>query len=659
MAAPMDTSQNLSGPEWMVEKAQKCVRTDLFASKSLLITARSLYPRNFRIQFEAYKIEKSAKKTTEGAAILLDMFQHFFDEPVLQDELQALTTALQSDSQDSSVTILRDMFDSFPPKAKYDILQKSSEYAKNMIEKSRCKLLLMKHFSEAISLYGVSLAESLIDCEKAEGEKSALNPYRNLLVCEVLPLVIANKQIDVPLKFYAKWLQKSMAYYLSYITHPPRKHDQLGSSTPVLTSPGLNSPPSTKVSGYTRPGFEGAPIEGSVDGWEKMHEMIVKIAEKCGWNLQAIPKISGSVTSRFQHISECYRQQPADSPAVNKSIFYSTVLLFLKTAFFYASTVDAESFASTSIGHPTALLLLEDLNARLKSKKHKHKHKKMRLDENDIPLDSDSSDDPGLSSIPANLKVNKSYGVTPELIENFETAVDCWKLLYANEYLEKDFNWLLHRWKADKWLWLTSFQTDMMIFKGDFAQALRMLQEKHKQMSSMPLAEVAKNKLKILLQMAACHFRLGQFSSACEMTLDAVNLMPSSENPVTKPTAPEKPAHASKYTRMLFLLPVTGRELLPYCIHLLLQCYKKKSFHHHNTKDDKALGHMIVLMQYDWPKEESFFADAVKKIRKQGTFTYPLFFRFIINIDILEEFAFLATEEGGPVELDLLPLTQR
>ncbi|XP_071943294.1 integrator complex subunit 10-like isoform X2 [Antedon mediterranea] len=599
----MDVSQSLSGPEWMVEKAQKCLRTDLFASKSLLITARSLYPRNFRIQFEAYRIEKSARKTAEGAAILLDMFQHFFDEPVLQDELQALIVALQSESQDPSIVILRDMFDSFPSKAKYDILQKTS-------------------------------------------------------VCEVLPLVIANKQIEVPIKFYAKWLQKSMAYYLSYITQPPRKHEQLA-TTPVLTSPTHNASSPMKSPCYSRPGFDGPPKEGASDSWEKMHELIIKIAEKCGWNLHVIPKMTGSVSSRFQHLSECHRQQPSDAPAVSKSIFYSTVLLFLKTAFTYASTVDSEAFASTNIGHSTSLLLLEDLNAKLKSKKHKHKHKKLRLDENDIPLDSDSSDDPGLSSIPANLKVNKSYGITPELIENFETGIDCWKLLYANEYFEKDLNWLLHRWKADTWQWLTSFQTDMMIFKGDFSQALRMLQEKHKQMSSMPLAEVAKDKLKILLQMAACHFRLAQFSSACEMTLDAVSLMPSSETSVSKAVQPEKPSHTSKYTRMLLLLPVTGRELLPYCINLLLQCYKKKSFHHHSTKDDKALGHMIVLMQYNWPKEESLFSDAIKKIRKQGTFTYSLFFKFIINIDILEEFAFLATEEAGQIEIDLLPPAQR
>ena len=36
---------------------------------------------------------------------------------------------------------------------------------------------------------------------------------------------------------------------------------------------------------------------------------------------------------------------------------------------------------------------------------------------------------------------------------------------------------------------------------------------------------------------------------------------------------------------------------------------------------------------------------------------YPSFFSYVINVDILEEFAYLRTPEGGRITLDILPVT--
>ncbi|KAI0219373.1 Integrator complex subunit 10 [Lamellibrachia satsuma] len=68
---------------------------------------------------------------------------------------------------------------------------------------------------------------------------------------------------------------------------------------------------------------------------------------------------------------------------------------------------------------------------------------------------------------------------------------------------------------------------------------------------------------------------------------------------------------------------------------------------------------MIVLLQYDWPRYEDLFGDCLNKIRKQGSFTYNIFFNYVINIDILEEFAYLKTLEGGKVNLDILPISTK
>ena len=62
--------------------------------------------------------------------------------------------------------------------------------------------------------------------------------------------------------------------------------------------------------------------------------------------------------------------------------------------------------------------------------------------------------------------------------------------------------------------------------------------------------------------------------------------------------------------------------------------------------DDRALGHLIVVSQYAWPKYSNLFLDVVKRIQRQGAFTYHAFFSYVVNVDILEEFAFLRTPEG-------------
>lgn len=104
---------------------------------------------------------------------------------------------------------------------------------------------------------------------------------------------------------------------------------------------------------------------------------------------------------------------------------------------------------------------------------------------------------------------------------------------------------------------------------------------------------------------------------------------------------------------------------------------------------------MVVLLQYDWPQGEMLFLKAIEKICQQGSFQYENFFNYVTSIlcfsslmnrgrksefvnkiiqitslcsllvsinscllsdiDMLEEFAYLRTPEGGRIQLELLP----
>lgn len=76
------------------------------------------------------------------------------------------------------------------------------------------------------------------------------------------------------------------------------------------------------------------------------------------------------------------------------------------------------------------------------------------------------------------------------------------------------------------------------------------------------------------------------------------------------------------------------------------------------TDPDLVIGHMIVLLQFDWPLEEELFNNLVDKIRQKGAFSYTLFQNYVITVDILEEFMYLSTEQGGAVPLDIMPAAQ-
>ena len=45
--------------------------------------------------------------------------------------------------------------------------------------------------------------------------------------------------------------------------------------------------------------------------------------------------------------------------------------------------------------------------------------------------------------------------------------------------------------------------------------------------------------------------------------------------------------------------------------------------------NDLTVGHLLVLLQYDWPKNEKLFCDIIRKIQQQGRFQYKSFMQYI------------------------------
>lgn len=50
------------------------------------------------------------------------------------------------------------------------------------------------------------------------------------------------------------------------------------------------------------------------------------------------------------------------------------------------------------------------------------------------------------------------------------------------------------------------------------------------------------------------------------------------------------------------------------------------------------MGHALVLLQLDWPLEQTMTEKIFSLIRNRENFTYLVYSKYIINIDIVEEF---------------------
>ncbi|XP_051505986.1 integrator complex subunit 10-like [Myxocyprinus asiaticus] len=158
-----------------------------------------------------------------------------------------------------------------------------------------------------------------------------------------------------------------------------------------------------------------------------------------------------------------------------------------------------------------------------------------------------------------------------------------------------------------------------------------------------------------VIQQASCHYALGEYRMACEKLLEVVSgLMPQNQEMMKSSEEHRKPLNKpGKVRNDLRLIPCTSKSVLPFCLQLMLACFKLRAFT--DNRDDLALGHVIVLLQHDWPQAENLFLKAVDMICQQGNFQYENFFNYVINIDMLEEFVYLCTTEGGRVQLELLP----
>ncbi|XP_040827233.1 integrator complex subunit 10 isoform X2 [Ochotona curzoniae] len=644
--------------EFLVQRARELVPHDLWAAKAWLITARSLYPADFNIQYEMYTLERNAERTATAGRLLYDMFVNFPDQPVVWREINIITSALRNDSQDKQTQFLRSLFETLPGRVQCEMLLKVTEQCFNTLERSEMLLLLLRRFPETVVQHGVGLGEALLEAETIEEQESPVNCFRKLFVCDVLPLIINNHDVRLPANLLYKYLNKAAEFYINYVTRSAQTETQHPGTqdTSDLVSPSKRSSQKYVIEGLTEKSSQ------ITDPWERLFKILNVVGVRCEWQMDKGRRY-GDILHRMKDLCRYVTNFDNETNAKYKNqVVYSTMLVFFKNAFQYVSSIQPSLFQDPNASSQVPLVLLEDVSnvyGDVEIDRTKHVHKKRKLAEGREKTMSSDDEECSTKGRNRHIVVNKAeLANSAEALESFKLARESWELLYSLEFLDKEFTRICLAWKTDTWLWLRIFLTDMIIYQGQYKKAIASLHHLAALQGSLPQPQVAGQGTlehqRALIQLATCHFALGECRLTCEKVLDLMCHMVLPAQDSGKPQ--EEPSKAKAKFRKgsdLKLVPCTSKAIMPYCLHLMLACFKLRAFT--DGRDDMALGHVVVLLQQEWPRGESLFLKAVSKICQQGNFQYENFFNYVTNIDMLEEFAYLRTQEGGKIHLELLP----
>ncbi|RZB38920.1 Glyco transf 22 domain containing protein [Asbolus verrucosus] len=186
--------------------------------------------------------------------------------------------------------------------------------------------------------------------------------------------------------------------------------------------------------------------------------------------------------------------------------------------------------------------------------------------------------------------------------------------------------------------WFTNFVIDYAIYKGKYEDALVYLQKIND--SNLLLSKY--------INIAGILYLKKNYRSCFEHILLAIPLLPSSNV-----GALSNNLIVGGSQRHLHYLPLTYTAVLQYFVKILLRCIKENMAKHNYS--ELAIGHILTLVQLDWPLEEEFVPPLMEQIQQHGSFNYVLFQNYIINVDILEEITYLWTNQGGQITLDIIP----
>lgn len=207
---------------YIISQAQRFRSSDPCAAKAWIITAKTLFPNNFNVQFEAYKLEKEANNYEEAAKCFSYITLTFQSQSVeLWNEVAELTAALRA--PENEITPEQEFYVKMFQHVSYDVQHKilllTVNHTENNLEQCKLQLLILKRLPQAAVTHSPRLLEMI-----AEGMNLNPQKYQEILVEEALPLIY-HKTPDLPSHLVCRIFTISLEYYIRQILEEENKCD--------------------------------------------------------------------------------------------------------------------------------------------------------------------------------------------------------------------------------------------------------------------------------------------------------------------------------------------------------------------------------------------------------------------------------------------------
>lgn len=607
VVAPRESdSSHLNDVDYLVARSKELRHKDPDRSKSWMLTAQMMFPKNFAIQYEAYQVEKTAGNATEAGKYLKHLFEHFHgadgpSEAILLEEIHKLVTGLQNqETTKDEPDILGRIFDQLPQDTRKKILLESASKANDTLTYAKQFLLAFNRFPELIPSYGSNFLSVLVS--KCPKKSVTVDPLLELLVKEACPRLLGVTQ----LKIEVSMLDDILFHTIDYLSHQ------------VLAA--RNNAKDVASSG------------SQSEIWLIVFGFLEEIGQRMGWSLtedlnEVLPEV---LWQRIHSFSQ--QNVTKQDPEAQNQLFFLATILFLRSL----SEFNTDSWEQTLEPPILVEAFIAHQSEETKPKNHP-KRRRTTEDERRYPLVTHGDRCVANGEHPSGM------------VASFLRAYRYYDLIHSEPALNAMFQQLKGITQT-----LSSFCVDVAQYQGRFRDALSILR-------SQPTPQVPAKVCRSHIKMATVQFCLGEFHSTADHLIEAVANLPPVISESDKPNLPSilvgsalKQPSAVK-SRHVHFLPFTRHHILAFCARILIYILKDRALQPTSSNNDVTLGHVLVLLQYIFPEEKDLMLMMIHKIKQKDSFSYPLFSSYIVQIELLEEFAHLLRDPSCKVALDLSP----
>ncbi|EDW50363.1 integrator complex subunit 10 isoform X1 [Drosophila sechellia] len=198
---------------YMVKEAQRLRKSDPCAAMAWIITAKTLYPNAFNLQYEAYLLERDGQNYEEAAKCFSAIATNFQNQHTeLWQEINSLTNALRNENETTPEhEFYVKMYKHLTPEVQHNIFMHTINHSADNLERIYIYILMFNKFPKSAITQAPRLLEML-----AEGMKTEPDLYQRILVEEVLPM-IQNKPPELSPNLACRLYTSSLEFYLRQI----------------------------------------------------------------------------------------------------------------------------------------------------------------------------------------------------------------------------------------------------------------------------------------------------------------------------------------------------------------------------------------------------------------------------------------------------------